>query len=168
VSLYSAGNRRLIVKLVTLDEVGDPMARIYSRDRLPADKRIHFLPNYNLMVTLASARDQLVLRHVDAIAELEKLDVDYLFAQSVPPATAIKGRPFSYQFQVAARHKVTYKVESGPPGMTISDKGLLAWTPPANHADGEESIILSVRDALGQEMFQAFRLKVTEPLLVAQ
>jgi hypothetical protein len=161
-SLYSAFDRRMIMKLATLDEVGDPMSGVRTNDRLPADKRIFFIPQYNVLVTLALSRDRLILRAINLLQDLQKLDVDYLFVQSVPPAVATKGKPYTYWIEAVSRYPVTVKIESGPLGMTIDEKGLLQWTPSANYIGEEETIVLSLRDQVGQQRYHTFRIKVRD------
>jgi len=57
---------------------------------------------------------------------------------------------------------VKVKLESGPPGMTVSGQGRVSWKVPADFAPGEVDVILGIGDASGQETFQTFRLTVRE------
>ncbi len=55
---------------------------------------------------------------------------------------------------------MTYKLESGPPGMTVTPQGMLRWPVPATFADKTADVIVSVKDGSGQEIFHTFALSV--------
>jgi len=163
VSLYSANDRRRLISFGIFEELSDMHRFGPNRNapNLPLDKRIHFWPAYYLTATLTGTLDQLVLRRTDLGQEFAKTTDPFLFVSSVPPRRAVKGQPFTYQLEVAARRGgVRTIVESGPPGMTVSGKGLVQWPVPADFAEAEVNVILVVKDAGGQEIFHTFRVRV--------
>ena len=67
----------------------------------------------------------------------------------------------SYQVKVKARQGgIKYKLDAGPKGMSISPTGLLRWQVPADFAEPETDVILSIADKTGQEIFHTFKLSV--------
>ena len=48
---------------------------------------------------------------------------------------------------------------SGPEGMRLSPSGRLTWDVPAELAEAEEAVILSIRDASGQQVFHSFTIR---------
>jgi hypothetical protein len=162
-TVFLAGDWRPIVTLPALNELRgiiDP----WGRDGLTVDKRLHFIPDAKLIITLPKGNDRLVLHHFDVDEALAKSGINYLLVTSQPPARAQRGQRLTYT--VAAKAKaggVTYQLESGPPGMTLTPQGQLRWDVPANYAGGETSVIIAVRDASGQQIFHTFRLTVGGP-----
>jgi hypothetical protein len=122
---------------------------------------IHLIPKAKLLVVVPGSRDELRLYPVDLESALEKSGRDYLIFTSSPPARCAKGRTFTYQAEVIARKKpVTFRLESGPEGMTVSAAGLVRWEVPAGLASDPASVILAAKDTGGQEVFQTFTLTV--------
>ena len=60
----------------------------WVRHDFTADKRLHFLPDHKLLVTIPEAGDRLVLYRFDVAEALEKSGIDYLFVTSQPPTAA--------------------------------------------------------------------------------
>ena len=76
---------------------------------------------------------------------------------SRPPA-AVPGKAFDYPIAVKSKKGgVKYKLDAGPDGMAISPTGRVTWDVPADFAV-EVSVIVTVSDATGQEVFHTFKL----------
>ncbi|HZY83323.1 MAG TPA: hypothetical protein VFE78_00720, partial [Gemmataceae bacterium] len=136
--------------------VGVPVLDL--NDPLALDKRGYFIPDAKLLVHVPLSNDRLILRRLDVEAGLEKSGIDYLFVVSHAPTKARRGATYRYRLAVKSKKGgVKYKLESGPPGMKVSDAGLVTWAVPAG-ADGEKDVILTVRDRTGQEVFHTFRV----------
>jgi hypothetical protein len=127
----------------------------------PFEQHLFFIPQAGLLVFLPHTRDKLLLYKFDLDASLEASGIDYLVVTSAAPKSVKKGTAFEYQLDVKSKRKgVQYQLDSGPEGMKISAEGKVTWDVPANY-DGEEvSVILTVRDASGQEVLHSFKLKV--------
>jgi hypothetical protein len=126
---------------------------------LPFDKRLWFLPEAKLIVTIPTGNDRLVLHRFDPDQALEKSDVNYFLVTSQAPATFPKGG--TYRYQLVARAKkgpVKFKLESGPPGMKIGPNGQLTWDVPADFVEAQVDVIIAVSDATGQEIFHTFKI----------
>ena len=132
----------------------------WGRTDLALDQRYILLPKANLIVQLSSSRDQAILTQFDVAEALSKSDIDFLFIESQPPVEIKAGSGFKYQIKAKSKAgKLSYSLASGPEGMKVSKSGLVTWStstgsPPKN------SIIATVADKSGQEIFHVFDLKV--------
>jgi hypothetical protein len=82
---------------------------------------------------------------------------------SQPPPVAKKGETWTYQLAVLSRKGgVTYRVDSGPKGMEVSPRGLIRWQVPARTEETEVSVIVTVTDKAGQEVYHTFTLSLRE------
>jgi hypothetical protein len=161
VSVHLAGDERPLAQLPDLGFAGGNDAWI--KHDFTFDKRIFFIPDAKLVVTIPSSNDRLLLTRFDVDEALEKSDVDYLFVTSRPPATAVRGRAFDYQLTVKSKKGgVKYKIESGPTGMAVSKSGRVTWEVPRDFADGQCDVVLTVSDSADQEAFHTFKLMVED------
>ncbi len=131
------------------------------------DQRYFLVPDAKLLVILSSSNDKLFLHSFDVDEELEKSGIDYLFVASRPPA-ALFGKPFSYPIEVKSRKGgVKYKLESGPDGMKVAADGKLTWAVPRDAEPA--SVLLTISDASGREVFHNFTLEPVkdEPMAAA-
>jgi hypothetical protein len=144
----------------TLDDVeGLPHDAPAARGKLAADKRVHFIPDAKLLVTIPEGGNKLVLRHFDAEAALAKSGLDYLLVTSRPPGVAISGREYSYQLAVRCRDgKVRYELKNGFEGMRIDATGKLTWAVPADLGWATGNVIILVRSDKGPALFYVFRV----------
>jgi len=126
------------------------------------DNRLFLIPDAKLMAILAETGDKIVLHRFDLDALLEKSDVDYLFVTSRPPAAA-RGVAFRYTPTIRSKKGgVKLTLDSGPDGMKLTD-GTLTWNVPKDFTDESVSVIVTVTDKTGQEVFHAFTLPVRVP-----
>jgi hypothetical protein len=125
-------------------------------------KRIFLVPRARLIVVLPEGNNRLELHRFDLDAALEKSGLDYLLVTSRPPQAARRGAEFAYQVEVKSRRgEVKYALASGPEGMTVSPTGLVRWRVPAGFKGGESTVVLTIRDASGQEVFHTFPVRIT-------
>jgi len=96
-------------------------------------------------------------------SSLRQSSAAILLVTSQAPLTAKKGQPYSYKLTVKSKKgSPRFRLESAPPGMTVSDDGQLSWAVPESFSDSEVAVIISVRDAAGQECFHTFTLAVRD------
>jgi S1-C subfamily serine protease len=161
VSLYATGDKKLLITLPEFDELsrGDQFGR--RGEALPLEKRIHFIPNANVILTVTDARDELRLRRFVVTDALDKAGIDYLFVASTPPRAAAKGQDYLYEPEIKSkRGGVKLALDSGPEGMTLDKSGNLHWHVPDNIKNDSVGVILSVKDASGQEIYHTFNIAV--------
>jgi hypothetical protein len=126
-------------------------------------KHVFLIPGAKLMVVIPASRNKLVLVRLDLEAELNKSGVDYLFVQSRPVREATKGKTYEYGLSVRSKKGgVQATLEAGPKGMQLTPKGKLVWQVPADFAQPETNVVLTVRDASGQEVFHTFTIRVRD------
>jgi len=157
--LHTQGEERPIA---ALPDVPLPKGtNTWGREAFLTDQYLHLIPSAQLLVALAPTKDKLHLFKVDVDQLLAKADYDYLLVLSRPPVSAVRGEEFVYKPVVKSKKgSVKLRVESGPEGMSVDDKGQLTWKVPAKLADKEVTVIASVGDAGGQEVFHNFRLSI--------
>lgn len=80
---------------------------------------------------------------------------------STPVTSANQGQPYSYQVLATDgdRDSFTFVLDTAPAGMSISDSGLIAWTPTATQA-GSHSVAVRVTDSTGLADLQSFSINV--------
>jgi len=160
--LYLRGYDRAFAVVTDVEGyIGEPIAYGKAPDKLMHAKRVHFIPDAKVLVTIPQSDDRLVLRRLDPDKALEKSDLDYLLVVSRPPAVAKKGTKFTYQLAVKSKKGgVKYKVENGPDGMKVSAGGLIEWQVPAKGGEAENTIIIGITNDAGQECLHTFTLTV--------
>jgi hypothetical protein len=160
VGIYVEGDSR---PLLTLSDVVVEFGSRSSQTRPQIDKAVWFIPDAHLLVTIPLSRDMLSLRRINIEQALDKSEVDYLFVASRPPRTAKPGSGYQYRLTVKSkRGGAGFQLASGPTGMTISPEGQLDWAVPADFARAEETVVVSVKDASGQEIFHTFRISLPD------
>jgi hypothetical protein len=160
--LFVTGTTAPLVVLGELNEfraASGPHPNFNNPRDVIADKRIQFIPQANLLVTVPPDKDYIVLRRVNPIDLLKKSEIDYLFVESLPVTEARKGKAYEYTLKVQSQKgKVKYEVSGGPDGMAISPEGKLSWDVPAEFDGDEVTPIVLVKDAIGQEVFHTFTI----------
>lgn len=153
--------------LVTLPELSElkQASGITSSSRrysdLTLDKRVHYLPQADLLITLAMTDDQIVLRRINLKEKLDESGIDYLYVSSLPVRLAHKGMTYTYPVSIESRQgSARCKLTSGPEGMTIEGGNRLVWTVPSDFNEEQASVVLTISDASGQEVFHTFSILV--------
>jgi predicted Zn finger-like uncharacterized protein len=161
-SFYLPGDERPLAKLNGVEGVrAEQIAYGQSQDKIEYDKRIHFIPEAKVVVTIPTTDNKLILYRFDIDQALEKSDIDYLIVTSQAPPIASKGQLYQYQLAVKSKKgDVKYRLESGPKGMTVDNSGKVTWAVPRDFADTEADVILTVKDRTGQEAFHTFKIGV--------
>jgi serine/threonine protein kinase len=124
------------------------------------EPRVRYLPDAHLLVFLPEGNRQVIVRPFDLIGELNKSPGDYLFIASLPNTRARAGRRYTYAMEVHSRADgLTFQLQGGPKGMTISDKGELRWDVPAG-LTGASDVIVNVSNRAGKSVVQSFEIEV--------
>lgn len=154
-SVYTTTDRQLLASVPNLGELFGAFSA-----KLPIDQRIHYSPAQNLLVTLEPTNEEIILRRLSVVDVLKKSGVDYLFAESVPPKRAKAGDTYTYEVAVqSARGKVKVALNTGPEGMKLKRRKL-TWKVPVTQKPGPASVIMTLSDASGQEVFHSFNILV--------
>ncbi len=125
--------------------------------------------NHRALLFTASKRlvylgaESLVIVPFDTVKLLASSNLDYLFVDSQPPSSAKVGEKFEYQIAVkSSKGGLQFKLDNGPPGMVIDALGKLTWNIPANHSAANNAVIVTIKDAAGQEFFYTFTIALAE------
>jgi hypothetical protein len=123
---------------------------------LSFEKRYHLCPQLRLLAIIPTACESIVIRNLDIEQSLRRREIDFLFVESFPPRLVQRGTPFRYQIVVCtSAKKVTFVLDAGPEGMTISPTGELFWeVPPEAEAAG--GVIVRVETDDDQSIFHSF------------
>lgn len=138
-------------------------ARIARRRPVLARQRYHFIPDAQLLVTIPTNADRLVLRKLNVDEALEKSGIDFLFVASAPVPQATPGKEYSYPVAVKSKKGgLKYKVDAGPAGMKVSPTGTVSWKVPADFKEAQVDVIMTISDSSGQEIFHTFKIAIAE------
>jgi hypothetical protein len=129
-------------------------------DPITLDKRYHFYPQLKLLLTIPPTNDKIVARHFSVRQMLDEKGIDYLYVTSTAPVGRVS-RPYRYKLEAASNAGgVTFTLQTGPSGLRVSGDGTVAWDAPAKPT--EETVIVSVKNASGQETTHTFRIVITD------
>jgi hypothetical protein len=129
---------------------------------LPLADRAVLVPDANALVILNGTGEKAIIHKIEVEALLEKAGIDYLFVIGRPGAAQC-GAQFSYKPNVKSKKGgVKVKLDAGPDGMKVAADGTVSWAVPANFADTSVSVILTISDSTGQEIFHTFTLPVRD------
>jgi hypothetical protein len=141
--------------------VPDDLTDLFQRNAVfPSElhRRLAFLPEPGLVVFVAPGSRKVQFLPVDLPALLAKAGRDVMFT-SVPPAAVPKDRPYTYTATGITRDgaRPKFELEAGPPGMTVTADGKLAWSPDAAFREPTADVRLIAR-AGDKQTVQQFRL----------
>ena len=160
--IYQVGETRLLATLPEVEGILDLVDWISGVSQ-PIDQHIFLIPDAKLLVFLPKARDKLVLYPADVEKLMGNANFDYLYVNSQPESSFVCGAEYKYQVEVRSRKgSVKYKLENGPPQMSVSPNGLITWKVPASFPDKEVNVLLSIGDASGQQLFHSIQLTLKE------
>jgi len=162
IGIYLTGSSQSLIQIP--EESGQtPGASEHNRrndDPITLDKRYHFFPHLNLLLTIPATNDKIVARSVNVRQLLDEKGIDYLYVTSIAPQGKVSAH---YEFKLEAVSKaggVKFALQTGPAGLTVSSDGKVAWEAPAKPV--EENVIVSLKDASGQEAFHTCRIVIAK------
>jgi S1-C subfamily serine protease len=151
-SLYLTQEKNPLAFLPELTELAIAGSTPHPASRMET-WRILYVPQASTLITIPETNDRLCLRRLNVEEQLQEAGVDYLVVTSSPGTLAQPGQHFEYQLEVLSKHGgLTYTLESGAPGMVISDTGLLTWDVPQDQQE-EVAVLIRIKDASGQEVY---------------
>src|SRR5262245_10836630 len=162
VGVFMTGDTRPLVTLRDVDGLDMPQDRFGggSGPILTAEKRIHYVPRAEALVTVNAAADKVFVRRLNIDETIEASGVDYLYVKSVPIADAERGSEYVYPVVVKSKKGgVKIKLESGPDGMKVTDT-TVRWRVPVALGESEARVVLTASDATGQEVLHSFTVRV--------
>lgn len=166
VNVCTTCDRNIVYTYVGLEELAKDSTEY---DDLPQHQigrgaeRFIYVPWANLLVTLPKQNDRIVLRRFDMFKLLDRSGQEYLFVDSIPPHQALIGHTLRYQVEAKSKAGgVTFRLETGPEGMTVTPEGLVNWNVPSGFAEQYIQAIVAVKDNKGKEILHSFRVRIAE------
>lgn len=127
--------------------------------KVPVHARLHLIPEAELLAVLDDDMRRVHLHRLSAKELLARTAPDRMMVASTP-LPAVRGRKWAYTPEVlTAKGGVKVTVESGPAGLK-ADGGTVAWDVPANFAESEATVVLTVADGGNREVFHSFKVSV--------
>jgi S1-C subfamily serine protease len=163
ISIRLAADNARLLNVTGLDEMlGLPGTdRSLVSDRIGVEKRFHLVPAANLLVTIPTSNDRLVLRRLDIGESLARLPGEFLFVTSPPILAAKAGQPLRRRIVVQSRlGGVTWALDRGPKGLTLSTDGLVSWPVPRGLKGTEETATVTIGDASGRRVVHKLTIHV--------
>lgn len=159
-SIRMAGDERVAVNL---GDLGLGILNPFVKDTIPTEKRFHLIPEAKVLVTVPLSDDKIDIQRVDLDQIAEKSGVDYLYVESRAPLFAVRGADFRYPIRVKSKKGgLTYRLDAGPAGMTLSTDGVLAWSVQKDFVEKDADVIVSITDSTGQDKYHTFRLALLD------
>jgi hypothetical protein len=144
-----------------LDEMTDLHNDRVVVDTITLDRRFHFIPQANLLVTIPHSNDRLVLRRLDLDRAIATARKPLLVVTSPSEIGARPGQNLAHQVVArSSKGAVRFELASGPPGLTVTPEGTMTWRVPLDRETKEYEAILTISDASGRQIFHTIRIKV--------
>jgi serine/threonine protein kinase len=136
---------------------------VHREPRIHTEPRVHYLPSANVLVNLPESNDCVVLRPLNLVEALKQSGQDFLVVLSRPEPRVAAGGTFTYRMEVHSRAGgLSYRIEAGPEGMTVSETGVVRWKAPERPDRKPASVVVTIRSASGKEYQHAFDVTVVE------
>ncbi|MBA4016988.1 MAG: hypothetical protein C0483_07375 [Pirellula sp.] len=159
----SYGNLSGLVVAFYFTEVSNPLAAMrlniptanqaVGAGRLPGWKRLFYNAAEKTLVVLPLGVQEIYIKRFDLDEAVAKSETSVLQVVSQPPSEFFPGKKFEYAIRaVSNRGGLSFRLEAGPTGMTVSPKGLVEWQAPAD-APEKQTAIIALSDETGQQMF---------------
>lgn len=164
IDIYTERSETPLVEIDNFQEMtGRDTSRYSSREsKTPAitpEKRFYFYPQLNLFITIPASNDRLMVRHIDLKKIMDEKGTPYFYVDTIPPVAKPGERVHFTLNAMSSAGGVVFALQSGPPGLTVSSDGVVDWQAPARLL--EESVIVSLKDKSGKQMYHTFKISVT-------
>jgi hypothetical protein len=134
-----------------------------ATDPLGLDRRLLLIPAAELLVTIPSSNDRVVLHHLDRGVLTAWSSPGAVTVTSHPPPAVRRGEALAYRITTRPSGvSMAYSVADGPPGLRVLPDGLVTWQVPADQALGAVRVVVLIRSPEGAEARHEFRLVVAE------
>lgn len=140
----------------------DPTMAAIRSDTLPLSSRITYSHSDDLMVMIPKGEDRLLLRKINLLQHLKSMSIDYLFVRSLPLGSAEAGKQYQYPMVIeSSRGNVRCSLLQGPPGMNVTQEGVIEWPTPTGSVTNPLIRIL-LHDQSGQQVVHEYFLHIDD------
>jgi hypothetical protein len=162
VTIYLLGSKQPVIRLSNLG-----MARYKDLEgvmHVGIENMVHLIPRAQLLVVIPPSLDRLLLHPIKLVDALNNTKINYALVTSQPPAHFVRGQPFEYQLETTGNAtKVSFVLESGPPGMTLSPQGQLTWLPAKDLDANAVDVEIRIAATEGNVQWHQFSLTAMPP-----
>ena len=132
-----------------------------ATDAVTIDKRFHFIPAANLLITVPASNDRLVLCRLSLDEAIARSATPILAVTSATDLSARPGQRLVHQIQVRSSNGgTTFDLSHGPAGLSVSGDGAIRWQVPLSAERKDYEAIVTIGDASGKQIFHSVRIKV--------
>jgi hypothetical protein len=162
-TLYATGSLTPLASIDRLPEMDDlnPIEGDWQRRKPPLEYRFRWIPSAELLITVPSTDDRLVLRRLRLSDAIVKSGPETLYVTSASSLLVSAGKKLSHRIEVkSAKGRVKLTLARGPEGLKVTPDGLVEWDVPNRGGDFEETAVITVEDASGQSLFHGLKIHV--------
>jgi hypothetical protein len=142
---------------LTISRLDEPSDR---QGGLRGDKRMRVFLQYQCVVAVSPSRDELAIYPFNLPDALARADTKLIVPLSAPPTETRPGDVLTYKVDAVGREELTFALDYGPPGMTLTPQGELSWPVPDDFSDTEASVIIAIDTPSGTRDYQSFVVAV--------
>jgi hypothetical protein len=152
-------------ELMTIRDLGEMTGSLGNEgvvaDTITMDRRFHFIPQANLLITIPPSNDRLVLRRLDLDQAIASAQKPVLVVTSPSELGARSGQNLAHQVVArSSKGAVRFELTSGPAGLSVTPDGRMNWRVPLDRKAEEYEAIITVSDASGRQLFHTIRIKI--------
>ena len=133
----------------------EPVWEVVGREQC-----FHYLPQHELVLLLPASREKLILRKFNLEKAVQQSKEKFLYIDSKPIINCLAGDSYQYQLDAKASSAVVYSLVTGPPGMSVSDTGLIQWKAESRPIGGKVFVALTATSKEGLAADQTFDLYI--------
>lgn len=159
-TIITAADLKPVFTIQDLDSVtSDTVGTFWGR--LDSEPLLRYVHDEKMVVCIPYGKDRVVVRNFDLKNTLDEKAEDYLFVISKPAPVVYVGQPFSYKMQSLSKAGgVKYKLDSGPPGMTVSPDGQVDWKPDSRPVGGVANVVIEAENSAGTKFIHGFEIAI--------
>ena len=159
-AVYSVSDSQPILQIENIPEL--PLPGAGATQSLRFHDRISFVPDQGLLAVIPVSNNVVHLREFDLAKTLIESEADYLFLDSVAPASVIRGESFAFPLKIISkRGGVSVKLASGPPGMSVKGD-TITWAVPTDYDQRSAFVEFEISDSSGYSTSHRFKLRIED------
>lgn len=161
-SIHAAEDGSSLFTLTGLDEMKDlNVDESSTQTDFTLEKRFHLVPAAQLLITIPTTNDRLVLRRVDIEKTLEDIGYQSLIVATPTDLHVEAGGVLHHQIEARSPGKgLRYELEKGPQGLTLSSTGAVDWALPNDLPNDVEELVVKMSDSSGRKRSYPIKIHI--------
>jgi hypothetical protein len=163
-TLYATGSLTPLANIERLPEMHslNQLGGLWQEKRPAFEYRFRWISAAELLITVPSTDDRLVLRRLRLSAAITKSGSDTLYVTSPGSLIVRSGTKLSHRIMVkSSKGGVKFTLTRGPNGLTMAPDGLVEWDVPDRGTAFEEDVVITVEDASGHPLFHKLTIRAS-------